>query len=206
MPITADTSGGTIPPRRRTMSAIEVGTEDAKACEAAQAAQAARSQERGLRILREAVHAGAAVPVSPWLVHAQPGHCYQQEFDRQAKCGDFVVWDNVAIYGTAAALAAGNHVDECRRELAMWWPGDPRRVEELIQEGRAQDVVNIVREALLRRTKAVTPAGVILLDAVEAAGLDNRAARLAVAVNLRSNLLAVALDPALRGWRSWLRL
>lgn len=177
MPIT-DTSGGDLPPRRQTGIDVE-----------AEAAQA--MQKRGRRILQEAMWRGVP-PLS-----LGPGGYYQQVFDQVACCGAFAPWDRVAIYGTAAALASGHTVEDCRAELATWWPGNSRRIELLIQHGRAQALVERVRRAreVRRGHRAHTRAGVALMAVVLAAGLDDKAARQAVMADWRSSLSAVAMDP-----------
>jgi len=125
---------------------------------------------------------------------AGPEHSYQVEFDRAARVG-LLVWDNIAVRGTAAALIH-NTPGQCRAALAACWPGNPARVDDLVEEGRAQRVVDQVREVIETGAEPLTVEGEQLMALV--AGQDDAAARTAVGENLKSYLLALASDPGLR--------
>lgn len=127
-----------------------------------------------------------------------PEHAYQSAFNASRRSG-LVVWDNVGIRGTAAALAAGNTLDDVRVALGSCWPGDPARIEDLVQEGRAQLVVDQVREAIEAGAEPVTRAGAELVAMVREYDQDDVQARQAVGAALDASLEALARDPALRG-------
>lgn len=127
-----------------------------------------------------------------------PGHSLQAAFNAARRAG-LVVWDHVAIRGTAAALTAGNTVSDVHAALAGCWPGDPERVEDLVHQGRAQHVVDQVREAIEAGKEPATLAGAELVARVAEYGQDDAQARAAVGVSLDACTEALVCDPALRG-------
>lgn len=127
-----------------------------------------------------------------------PEHCYQSAFNAARRAG-LVVWDNVGIRGTAAALAAGNTLSDIRAALGSCWPGTPARIENLLQEGRAQHVVDQVRDAIEAGAEPATRAGAELVALVSEYGQDDAQARQAISAALDASLEALARDSALRG-------
>lgn len=185
--------------------------EELEKSKAFEVSHAARQHERARLFQRQATEAavapGAPAPapdLDPAKVAAfeagrvermGPEHSYQAEFNAARRAG-LVVWNNVAIRGTAAALAH-NTVGDVRTALAGCWPGDPACVEDLLQEGRAQRVVDQVREAIEAGAEPATRAGAELVARVVEYGQDDAKARTAVAVSLDACVEALACDPAL---------
>lgn len=177
-----------------------------------EAAQAARLEERA-KLFQPAAAQAEEAPAVPTprldLVRVAafeagrvdrmgPEHAYQAAFNSAHRAG-LVVWDTVAIRGTAAALAAGNTLSDVRTALAGCWPGDPAQIEELVHQGRAQHVVDRVREAIEAGAEPLTMAGAALVALVNEYSQDDAQARKAVGAALDACNEALALDPALRG-------
>lgn len=126
-------------------------------------------------------------------------HCLQQAFNEAHRAG-LVNWDGVAIRGCAAALAAGNTPSDCADALTNKLPGggDAARVAALVEEARAQQIVDQVRVAIEAGAEPMTRAGAELAALVSDYGQDDATARTAIAASLDAACEALASDPALR--------
>ena len=139
--------------------------------------------------------------------HMSPGYSLQAAYDQAAdrphtgrrlqgqQCGP-VDWVRVAIRGTAAAIAAGYSVVDVQAELARCWPGDMELVPGLIQQGRAQHLVDVVRERIETGAEPITEQGQALVALI--AGADDAAARAAIAPDVEGARRALVSDPGLR--------
>lgn len=123
-------------------------------------------------------------------------HCLQQAFNEAHHVG-LVNWDGVAIRGCAVALASGNTPADCAATLVKWWPGEPARAPELIDQAKAQVIVDQVRAAIEAGREPATEGGRLLATAIKAAGGD-AAARAAILPTYVAAVETIAADPALR--------
>lgn len=115
---------------------------------------------------------------------------------RKQACG-VVDWAEVATRGTAAAMAAGNNALDVQTDLARCWPGAQEQVAGLVQAGRAQHLVDLLRERIEEGAEPITEQGQTLVALV--AGADDGAARAAIiAAGVEGARRALVADPGLR--------
>nr|WP_275586763.1 MobQ family relaxase [Dyella kyungheensis] len=122
-------------------------------------------------------------------------YCLQLAYNETRKAGQ-VDWDAVAIYGTAKALASDNDEEHCAAALAKWWPGEQARVQELVEQGRAQALIDHVRTRLADGREPRTEEGRMLAAVV--CDHDDAIARAAVVATYETAVEVVGNDSALR--------
>lgn len=138
-----------------------------------------------------------------------PAYCLQHAYDShvrarsrlgtpgQAKPDEVLSWDDVAIFGGAHALAAGNALSDLEDALRNCWPGPGDRISMVLQHAQAQLILEQMRSAIEQGAEPITEGGQLLLKAIaEQAGESS--ARKMVAETLVAAQYVIAQDPVLR--------